>query len=219
MFGDPVKNPHKFHKVSIRDLVSEVKYGTSEKSGEVGKYPILRMNNITYKGGWDFTELKYTDIKPSDEEKYLVKNGDMLFNRTNSKELVGKTAVYRRDIPIAYAGYLVRVRSNSENNTEYISAYLNSIYGKKVLLNMCKSIVGMANINAQEMQDIEILKPPLELQNKFAQIVEKVEDQKAKNEVSTIRLDELFNSLLQRAFKGELEFNNDYSNVVEVFSM
>ncbi len=92
----------------------------------------------------------------------------MLFNRINSKELVGKTAVYNQDTPIAYAGYLVRLRTNERANSKYISVFLNSPYGKLTLQGMCKSIVGMANINAQELQDIKIPIPPLPLQNKFA---------------------------------------------------
>ncbi len=137
-----------------------------------------------------------------------MSKGDILFNRTNSKELVGKTGVYRKKDKMAFAGYLIRVRPNNENTSEYISAYLNSKYCKKFLLTKCKQIIGMANINAQELQAIPILKPPLELQNKYEKIVQQVEIQKAKNLETTQQLDNLFNSLLQRAFKGELNFND-----------
>jgi type I restriction enzyme S subunit len=131
MFGDPVTNPRGWEEVTIRDLATEVKYGTSDKASYDGKYPVLRMNNITYSGGWNFTDLKRIDIPEKELSKYLVRKGDILFNRTNSKELVGKTAVYRRDEPMAYAGYLIRIRPNKHNNSEYIAAYLNSTHGKK----------------------------------------------------------------------------------------
>ncbi|WP_092926122.1 restriction endonuclease subunit S [Romboutsia hominis] len=205
MFGDPVTNPKGWDKGTIRDLVVEAKYGSSKKADELnGEFPILRMNNITYQGNWDFGSLKYIDLDEKEQEKYLVNKGDMLFNRTNSKELVGKTAVYREETPMAYAGYLVRVRANEKANTEFISAYLNSDYCKEVLKNMCKNIVGMANINAQEMQDIKIYMPPIELQDRFAQIVYSVESMKKKNINSNEELNNLFNSLMQRAFNGEL---------------
>lgn len=205
MFGDPVTNPKGWDKGTIRDLVVEVKYGSSKKADEFnGQFPILRMNNITYQGNWDFRSLKYIDLEEKEQEKYLAYKGDMLFNRTNSKELVGKTAVYREENPIAYAGYLVRVRANEKANTEFISAYLNSDYCKEVLQNMCKNIVGMANINAQEMQEIKIYMPPIELQNRFLQIVYGVEAIKKKNINSNKKLNNLFNSLMQRAFSGEL---------------
>ncbi|HDX6684988.1 TPA: restriction endonuclease subunit S, partial [Escherichia coli] len=152
MFGTPANNIHRFPKGTIRDLVDSVNYGTSAKASiDSGEYPILRMGNITYQGRWDFTDLKYLDLSVKEKDKYLVKEGDLLFNRTNSKELVGKTAVYEEDRPMAFAGYLIRVRPNSIGNNYYISGYLNSIHGKITLMNMCKSIVGMANINAQEL--------------------------------------------------------------------
>ncbi|HDX2432772.1 TPA: restriction endonuclease subunit S, partial [Escherichia coli] len=155
MFGTPANNIHRFPKGTIRDLVDSVNYGTSAKASiDSGEYPILRMGNITYQGRWDFTDLKYLDLSVKEKDKYLVKEGDLLFNRTNSKELVGKTAVYEEDRPMAFAGYLIRVRPNSIGNNYYISGYLNSIHGKITLMNMCKSIVGMANINAQELQNI-----------------------------------------------------------------
>jgi type I restriction enzyme S subunit len=175
MFGDSSSNPKNFEVGTIRDLVASANYGTSEKaSEEVGEYPILRMNNITYEGGWNFSSLKFVNLDPATAHKYLAQRGDLLFNRTNSKELVGKTAVYMRDEPMAIAGYLVRVRMNGRGNPHYVSGYLNSTHGKRTLLASAKSIVGMANINAQEMQDIPILLPPIELQNKYARIFEAV---------------------------------------------
>lgn len=205
MFGDPLTNPKGFHLVSIRDLISEAKYGTSGKASEtVGKYPILRMGNITYEGGWDFSSLKYIDLKDEEKSKYLVNKGDLLFNRTNSKELVGKTAVYEEDSLMAIAGYLIRVRANERGNNYYISGYLNSNHGKLTLQSMCKSIVGMANINAQELQDIQILLPPIEIQENFAKVVVETKEKYLKQKQNLEKLNNLFNSLTQCAFKGEL---------------
>ena len=175
MFGTPANNIHRFPTGKIRDLVDSVNYGTSAKASiDSGEYPILRMGNITYQGGWDFTDLKYLDLSVKEKDKFLVKEGDLLFNRTNSKELVGKTAVYEENRPMAFAGYLIRVRPNPIGNNYYISGYLNSIHGKITLMNMCKSIVGMANINAQELQNIEILIPPKHLQDEYEIIYKKI---------------------------------------------
>jgi len=205
MFGDPVTNPKEFKKGTIRDLIESANYGSSGKASETeGKYPILRMGNITYEGGWDFTNLKYIDLSEKDEPKYLTQKGDLLFNRTNSKELVGKTAVFEEDEPMAIAGYLIRVRPNEKGNNYYISGYLNSYHGKQTLLNMCKSIVGMANINAQELQDIKILLPPLELQNEYEQIVKSTKLKLKRFYTSEELLNDNFKSLSQKAFSGEL---------------
>ncbi|HIF9253946.1 TPA: restriction endonuclease subunit S [Photobacterium damselae] len=205
MFGDPVTNPKGFPIGTIRDLVDTANYGSSGKASETeGKYPVLRMGNITYQGSLDFSDLKYMNLSEKELPKFLVHKGDLLFNRTNSRELVGKTAVFEESNPMAFAGYLVRVRANENGNNYYISGYLNSAHGKKVLSGMCKSIVGMANINAQELQNIKVLIPPVELQKKYEKLVKKVKERVKKYSVSQVDLDELFNSLSQKAFSGQL---------------
>ncbi len=209
MFGDPVTNPKGWKIGSIGDLLESANYGTSSKASEEKlSYPVLRMNNITYGGDWDFSSLKYMELSDKDKEKYLVKNGEILFNRTNSKELVGKTAVFRESQPMAYAGYLVRARSNKDANPEYIAAYMNSSHGKQTLQGMCKSIVGMANINAKEFQNIKIAHPPLELQNKFGKFVKYKINQIICLKNQKKEYEDLFNALMQKAFKGELNFRS-----------
>ncbi|MGB5988320.1 MAG: restriction endonuclease subunit S [Marinifilaceae bacterium] len=204
MFGDPVNNPMGWDIVTIRDLISEAKYGTSSKAVENGKYTYLRMNNITYNGYMNYSNLKYIDVSDAEKHKYIVKKGDILFNRTNSKELVGKTGIISIDKEMIIAGYLIRVRTNEFANPYYIWAHLNSKWGKLILNNMCKSIVGMANINAQELQNIKILKAPIELQEEFAKRIKEIEKQKAIAEESLSKSEDLFNALMQKAFKGKL---------------
>ncbi len=165
---------------------------------------MLRMNNITYAGTWDLTDLKYIDIPLEDRAKYLVQKGDILFNRTNSKELVGKTAVFQEEAPMAFAGYLVRARTNELAHPDYIAGYLNSPYGKATLRHMCKSIVGMANINAQEFQDILIPHPPIKAQLEFVQVLNAVRKSERSSHEALKASDHLFNCLVQRAFSGSL---------------
>ena len=204
IFGEIANNSKNWPIVTIRDLASYTQYGTSKKADTGGRHPILRMNNITRDGEWDFSDLKYIDLSEKETEKYFVHKGEILFNRTNSKELVGKTAVYRENEPMAYAGYLIKVKTNSKAHPEYISGYLNSKHGKHTLFNMCKSIIGMANINAQELQNIKICQPPLELQNKYAQIVADIRSHRKLHNSFADEAGSLFSSLVQRAFKGEL---------------
>lgn len=202
MFGDPIINPFQFPVQTIGSVVSSITYGTSKKAGTNGSFPILRMNNITYRGGWDFSDMKYIDLEAREEDRYCVKSGDILFNRTNSKELVGKTAVYPNRERVAYAGYLIRVRVNADQNPEYISAFLNSDFGKAVLRSMCKSIIGMANINAQELRSINLPIPPKALQDDFALRLAKVEDIATKSKRSLVHLQQLFQSALHAAFSN-----------------
>ena len=158
------------------DVVQETQYGTAEKSNSDGKgIPVLRMNNITYGGEIDLTDIKWCEIKDADLEQLTVKRGDLLFNRTNSPELVGKTAVWDRDEPYAYAGYLFRVRfDETVVLPDYVSAFLNSAYGKKMLFAKAKPSNNMSNFSAGEFCRIELPVPGIALQRRFAKVVHEV---------------------------------------------
>ncbi|WP_286414637.1 restriction endonuclease subunit S [Acinetobacter indicus] len=203
MFGDPVSNPKGWEVGCIGDMLESVKYGSSDKATLEGEIPILRMNNLTYSGEMDLRDLKYI-TKVQADEKYLVKEGDILFNRTNSKELVGKTAVYVGPEPMAYAGYLVRGRTKENFAPEYISAFLNSPWGKEKLQSMCKSIVGMANINAKEFQSIVLPIPPENEQMHFRARVLAIREKKQLLVNQSNVFETLFKSLQNQAFNGTL---------------
>ena len=204
MFGDPAMNPKGWPVRTIRDLLESASYGTSEKAKATGEFSVLRMNNITRTGEMDFAELKYMDLEERQRERYLVRTGDVLFNRTNSAELVGKTAIYREANPMAYAGYLIRLRVNRKYEPEYLAAFLNTVYSKRVLRSMCKSIIGMANINATELQALRIPVPPHPVQHEFAGCITAVEKLKATHRITLVQQDDLFSTLQQRAFRGDL---------------
>ena len=204
MFGDPATNPKRWPVRTIRDLLESASYGTSEKAEATGEVPVLRMNNIKRSGEMDFAALKYMDLKEDQRERYLVRTGDVLFNRTNSAELVGKTAIYREANPMAYAGYLIRLRVNRKYEPEYLAAFLNTVYSKRVLRGMCKSIIGMANINATELQALPIPVPPHPIQHEFTGCIAAVEKLKATHRISLVEQDDLFTTLQQRAFRGDL---------------
>lgn len=201
MFGDPAANPMGWPVVQIGDLLESANYGSSGKAGLVGAWPILRMGNLTAEGHLDLEDLKYIDLAPNEIPKYTVRNGDLLFNRTNSADLVGKTALYTCDQPAAFAGYLVRLRVNEKANPEFVAAFMNLGYTKRVLRGMAKSIVGMANINAKEVQTIAIPVPPFELQSQFAERVQVIRDAKAAHQSALAELDALFVSLQAIAFE------------------
>ncbi|ADZ69141.1 restriction endonuclease subunit S [Polymorphum gilvum] len=205
MFGDPATNPKGWPMGVIGDLLKEAKYGSSGKANSEGRgLPMLRMGNVTYDGRIDLSDLKHIELSDKEFDKYTTRPGDLLFNRTNSKELVGKTAVVTQAEPMAIAGYLVRGRANARGNTHYISGYLNSTHGKAVLRNMCKNIVGMANINAKEFQSIPTAIPPVEIQRVYAEKLMSLRAEEAQFQASLDIASTLFASLQHRAFKGEL---------------
>lgn len=201
MFGDPVTNDKGWFQGKIKDIVADIQYGTSEKAGETGTFPILRMNNISYTGEMNYSDLKYINM-PSDN-KYMLQKGDILFNRTNSKELVGKTGLFDIDKPMVYAGYLIRLRTKDTCLPIFLKTYMNLPQLKIYLREKCKNIVGMANINAKELQDISMYIPPLPLQQKFADIVDQIETQKQKIKSAITKTETLFNALMAKYFDEE----------------
>lgn len=202
MFGTYPANEKGWAIGTIRDLVTEVRYGSSRKAadGNSGKYPYLRMNNITYGGELDLTDTKTIDIPDEEIDKCTVRRGDLLFNRTNSKELVGKTCVYNRDEMMVLAGFVVRVRLNNRALPEFVSAFLNTEFSKQMLLNMCKAAIGQANINAQELQNIGIYIPPIELQKEFISFKAQIDKSKVVVQKAFDETKLLFDILMQQYF-------------------
>ena len=200
MFGVYPENSKGWETGIIKDIVADVRYGSSRPAVDGGKYPYLRMNNITYGGELDLSDTKRIDIPDNELEKCTVRRGDVLFNRTNSKELVGKTCVYNRDEKMVLAGFVIRVRVTERILPEFLSAFLNTDFSKQMLLGMCKAAIGQANINAKEMQNIEIYLPPIELQQEFVQFKAQVDKSKVAVQKALDEAQLLFDSLMQKYF-------------------
>ena len=185
----------------IGELTEDIKYGTSLPSTPNGQYGYLRMNNITEDGKLNIENLKYIDVPEKDFAKCVVKKGDVLFNRTNSVELVGKTCVYELDYAMVIAGYIIRVRTKKDIlNPIFLSSFLNLNSTKKLLRNIAKGAVNQANINAKELQNIDIPLPPLALQNQFADFVAEVDKSQLAIKKSLEELETLKKSLMQAYF-------------------
>ena len=158
--------PNGWKKVKLGDILTAVDYGTAAKSDAIGKYPVLRMGNLE-NGYLVWDDLVYSS---SEEEyaKYELKKGDILFNRTNSRDKVGKTSIYRGERPSIFAGYLIRLKVSNECDPYYVNYCMNS----KRFAEFCKSVrtdaIGQSNINAQVLQRYDFSLPPLEEQKKIA---------------------------------------------------
>lgn len=204
MFGSAPDWGGQSATTTIRELASKISYGTSAKAGSDGRYPILRMGNLTDDGRLDTRELKYLDLPHEDIEKFTLREGDLLFNRTNSVEKVGKSAVFREEGVVAFAGYLVRVRFEDDSWADFVSAILNSSYGKSLRRSLAKAAVNQANINAREMGAISIPQPPINIVQDYSRRIGVI-SHKRQGLLEQLRaLDELIASLQSRAFKGEL---------------
>ena len=200
MFGDPVDNEKGWEMKKLGDCCKSVSYGTSAPSSSQGKFIYLRMNNITYGGELDLTDVKYIDLEPSDFEKYSVREGDILFNRTNSAELVGKTTWFHNHNPMVIAGYIIRVRLDEMLLPTYVSIFMNTKEMKVVLKAMGKGAVNQSNINSKELQSIRIPLPPLSLQQTFAAKIEAIEQQKTRISQSIAEAQKLFDYTMDKYF-------------------
>lgn len=191
--------------VRISDYVADSQYGVSEAMGEAGTHAVLRMNSITTSGWLELSDLKYANLSKKDIKSTELRDGDLLFNRTNSKELVGKCAVWRPvDGAYSFASYLVRFRLKPEMLPEYLWATLNSAYGKYRLLNSAKQAVSMANVSPTGLGRITVPLPPLPLQEKFAKFVREIELLRAQMLGKLELYSELQEIISQRALIGEL---------------
>lgn len=153
--------PRHWTTAVIGDLAELVDYGSSSKTGDAQDgIPVLRMGNII-DGELDLTSLKYLPESSTEFPKLLLKSGDMLFNRTNSPELVGKTAVYSgRPDKCSFASYLIRIRFSSQMSPEFVSAFINSTYGRAWVKAVVTQQVGQANVNGTKLKNLRIPVPP-----------------------------------------------------------
>jgi type I restriction enzyme S subunit len=191
--------------VRISDYIADSQYGVSEAMEERGTHAVLRMNSITSSGWLDLSELKYASLSAKDIASTELQDGDLLFNRTNSKELVGKCAVWRPVVgAFSFASYLIRLRLMSEMLPEYLWATLNSAYGKYRLTNSAKQAVSMANVSPADLGRITVPLPPLKIQYKFAKFVRTVEALRSQMLGTLDAFAELQTIVSQQALIGEL---------------
>jgi type I restriction enzyme S subunit len=155
----------KYPVVELSSILDMVQYGTSEKANTGGNgIPVLRMNNIK-DGCLDCSDLKHMTLLRKTRDALLLQDGDILFNRTNSKELVGKCAVFRESGEYVFASYLIRVRGKPDKALpDFIAYCINSVIGRQQIDALSRQIIGQANINSQELRSLRISLPPLEVQ-------------------------------------------------------
>ena len=209
----PFEIPRGWEWCRLKETIFPPKYGTSNKSELNGDMPVLRMSNIQ-DGEIVFEKLVYSNNE-DDNQKYSLISGDLLFNRTNSAELVGKTGIYRGQRPAIYAGYIILLRPIYVNPD-----YLNYILGSSYARSYCKEVktigVQQCNINADKISNFLI---PIAPYSEQIRIVSKLKDiaiplakyrkeQTEKNTLNNNLRDRLKKSILQEAIQGRLVAQN-----------
>lgn len=200
-----------WEKKSVGELCISLKYGTAKKSDASGNVVVLRMGNLQ-QGEIDWSDLAYSK-DPDDIEKYKLYPGDVLFNRTNSAALVGKTAIYRGEHPAIYAGYLIKLDYDHDKIIgDYLNYALNTLDAKKYCNSVKTDGVNQSNINAKKIGAYSFNVPSIPEQEKIVSVIQKLlsKEQQAKEAAEAVfdQINLMKKSILARAFRGELGTND-----------
>jgi type I restriction enzyme, S subunit len=171
-------NP-RYNLVPISSFEILLQYGCSIRATEepVG-YRILRMNNLQAEG-WQLDDLKYVQLTPNQFVSWRLEPGDIVFNRTNSKELVGKCEVFQEKGDWVFASYLIRLRVDRRKALpEFVTAFLNTRAGRVQIDRESRQIIGMSNINGGEIRTLRVPLPGISEQNKLLTLLETARHQR-----------------------------------------
>jgi type I restriction enzyme S subunit len=196
----------------VKSVVPEFQYGMSTPMQEAGTLPILRMGNIQA-GDVLLTSLKYVTLPEKITAPYLLQRGDILFNRTNSQDLVGKVGIYRSDEPCLFASYLIRLKSDPEQVDNYYLGQLLDAYDAQCRIKRYATPgVQQVNINATNLGRVLIPLPTgpvgLQEQKEIAAILEHADNTIRAFGTRVKGLQELKRSLLHELLTGKVRVNS-----------
>ena len=208
MFGDPVINPMGW-EVALIDDISEVQGGlqvTSKRKNNPLEMPYLRVANV-YRDRLVLDEVKTIRVTEQELKRTTLQIGDLLIVEGNGNAgEIGRSSIWDGSIsPCLHQNHLIRVRLDFNKAIPiYISAFLNSAGGRRQLNRFGKTTSGLNTISTSNVKATEVLLPPVAEQNKYTEVKKTIEKCLEKYQQHYQQLDNLFNSLLQRAFKGQL---------------
>jgi type I restriction enzyme S subunit len=208
MFGDQQTNPKSWtvkRLDEIADICSGVTKGRKFGDSKTVYTPYMRVANVQDEH-IDLTEVKEIEVLPNDIKKYRLVNGDLLLTEGGDPDKLGRGGIWRGEIDnCIHQNHIFRVRFKSKIALpEYISAQIGSSRGKKYFLKSAKQTTGIATINITQLKDYPALIPPLDLQIKYSEIVKDLGGLKQKMAMQLVELENQFQALMQKAFKGEL---------------
>ncbi len=155
----------------LGDFLTEAQYGVSVKGGESGNCPILRMTNQV-NGRISSANLQYAELAECGLAKFRVRRGDILFNRTNSFELVGRTAIFDLEGDYVFASYLIRLRTLADElDPFYLNRYLGAQFTQRRLKSIASRAVSQSNISATRLRGFVVPVPPLAEQRRIAGVL------------------------------------------------
>ena len=200
-----------WENVSVSEICHSLKYGTAKKSSSEGTVVVIRMGNLQ-DGEISWDDLAYSNDE-EDIEKYKLVPGDVLFNRTNSPALVGKTSIYRGEYPAIYAGYLIKLDyDRSRIIGDYLNYSLNTVSAKEYCNSVKTDGVNQSNINAKKIGAYRFDMPKINEQSEIVRILDDLlaKERQAKEAAEGVleQIDLIKKAILARAFRGELGTND-----------
>lgn len=208
MFGDPVTNPMGWEErqlAEVADIASGVTKGRKFGNKKTVTVPYMRVANV--QDGSIYTgDIKDIEVLPEDIKKYQLEKGDILLTEGGDPDKLGRGAVWKGEItPCIHQNHIFRVRLTSQQLVpEYLSALIASSRGKRYFLRAAKQTTGIASINKTQLTAFPALIPKIDLQQKYLQAIEEIAGLRQQTSAQMSYFENLFHSLQQRAFRGEL---------------
>ena len=196
--------PTSWDVTAIDDVAVTTQYGLSIRGRTSGTYPILRMN-CQEDGRVHYRNLQFVDLDSESYETFRVRPGDLLFNRTNSIDLVGRMAIVEDDRPAVFASYLVRLAVDvGRCIPEFLNYFMNWPRTQWEIKKLASRAVGQANINATKLRTVLFPLPAIDEQQEIITILAAVDRKVDLHKRRRVVLEELFSALLHKLMTGEI---------------
>jgi type I restriction enzyme S subunit len=196
--------PEHWDVVKLGEVVTKTQYGLSLRGQISGQYPILRMNNLT-EGCVDSHGLQFVDLDKDTFTKFRMNRGDVLFNRTNSYDLVGKTALFDLHDSYVFASYLIRIVTQDKLLfSPFVNYYMNTWFGQSHLKSLATRAVGQSNISASKLKGFLIPLPSITEQQRIARMLSSVDSKIKAEKNRKVALQALFKTMLHDLMMGKI---------------
>ncbi|MEZ4994933.1 MAG: restriction endonuclease subunit S [Saprospiraceae bacterium] len=201
-FNDRFFGKHQsiFNVKKLGSLLTEIQYGISESLDNQGEIPVLRMNNLQ-NGKLLLQDLKFTSPGNGALDRFILNRGDVLFNRTNSYDLVGKVSLFNEKGVYSFASYLIRLKADTDRlDPRFLNFYLNTAIGLAKIRKYRTPGVSQSNINAQNIKNVPIPLPSVEKQKEIMDKIDSIEENETLYEKKILTSKSLQKSLINQIF-------------------
>jgi len=205
--------PEHWEVVRLEEAITQTQYGLSMRGESTGKYPILRMNNLS-DGQVDINSLQHVNLDKNTYLRFRLNKDDILFNRTNSYELVGKTSIFNLNGDYVFASYIIRLITNDNKLVSvFLNYYLNMVSTQNRLKLLATRGVSQSNISATKLKSFLFPLPPLSEQRHIAHILTTLDQKIEAEEKRKSTLQSLFQTMLHLLMTGRVRVKDLEVNV------